>query len=677
MNPVLLLIDLQNDFLRTPDLEPSAGEVIDRVHVLLERFRELSIPVIHVFTTVSPDDDRRMPHWKAQNRWACVEGTEGHSPPESLQPLASEQIIHKTFFSAFEDGTLDEVLRSLKPDTLFVAGVHLHGCVRVTILDAYQRGFWIFVAEDAVASNDPLHAAITRRYLEKRAAAFVSADTIISLVNRGEKTTIHDTAAVAGLPTMIVAGKEIHDNTLAFIPHVSPRQTMDRLWNIPICREEQVSQATVEAQHSWPQWRESPLTVRAEILTRLAKLVQKESSSLAEQMAQEIGKPVRDGESEVARTTALLGAVARHGDDKKEGPCGEESLYHYRPVGVVAIISPWNNPLAIPIGKIAPALLYGNTVVWKPAPAGSAMAVRIMHLLALAGCPPGIVNLVCGDRLTAEAVMSNERVDGVTITGSVAAGYTAQAICARRHIPLQAELGGNNAAIVWPDSNLSVAAEKVAEAAFGTAGQRCTANRRVIVEKTCYDMFMAYLEKDTARLVWGDPLDRRTQVGPVISEQARDRIAGVVSRARGAASAFVMPHERDPQYDDLTRTGCYYPPTIICMDDPAHEIVQEETFGPVLVVQKADSWEHALALCNGVRQGLVAGLFSYSSGLQKKFLADAQAGILKINSATAGAGVESPFGGFKASGIGPPEHGASNREFYTRTQAIYHFKKRP
>ena len=677
MNPVLLLIDLQNDFLRTPSLEPAAGAVVDRASILLKRFRKLSVPAIHVFTTISQENDRRMPHWKAQNRWSCIEGTEGHSPPESLLPLSSERVVHKTFFSAFEDGTLDAVLKSLKSDTIFVAGVHLHGCVRATVLDAYQRGFRVFVAEDAVASDDPLHGALTRNYLEKRAASFLSVDAIVSLAGRGNDITKSDTSSTGVLPAMVIGGGEIHDDTLQSIPHVSPRQTDVRLSDIPVCGEKEVSRAATDARRAWPEWRELPSKTRAEVLPRLAGLVEKESASLAERMARETGKPIAEGRAEAARTIALLNAVARHADDIGEGPCGEESIYRYRPVGVVAIVSPWNNPLAIPLGKIAPALLYGNTVVWKPAPAGSAMAVRIMEMLSTAGCLPGAVNLVCGDRTTAEAVMSDERVDGVTITGSITSGYTAQVICARRHIPLQAELGGNNASIVWPDSDLAKAAGEIVGAAFGTAGQRCTANRRVIVEKSCSDALMTHFIRETAALVWGDPLDERTRVGPVISDDARDRIAGTVSRARRAALAVVVPHERDPRYDELIRTGCYYPPTIVRMDDPSHEIVREETFGPVLVVQQADDWEHALALLNGVRQGLVAGLFSHSTDLQEQFLAEAQAGILKINGATAGAGVESPFGGFKASGIGPPEHGASNREFYTRTQAVYRFKDSP
>jgi acyl-CoA reductase-like NAD-dependent aldehyde dehydrogenase len=206
-----------------------------------------------------------------------------------------------------------------------------------------------------------------------------------------------------------------------------------------------------------------------------------------------------------------------------------------------------------------------------------------------------------------------------------------------------------------------------AEGGLGFGGQRSTANRRVIVDANCYKEFLQNLETATTALIWGDPLDPKTQVGPMVSVESRNRVAELVARARQSARVIVR-HEnsRSPR-----RNGAYFPPAIVCCDDPTQEIVQEETFGPVLVVQRANDWEHAIRLCNGVRQGLVAAIFSRSKKRQAEFLEQAQAGILKINSTTANANAEAPFGGWKGSGIGPPEHGRSDREFYTRTQSIY------
>jgi acyl-CoA reductase-like NAD-dependent aldehyde dehydrogenase len=288
-----------------------------------------------------------------------------------------------------------------------------------------------------------------------------------------------------------------------------------------------------------------------------------------------------------------------------------------------------------------------------------------------AGLPANVVTLVQGDGTTAETLMADRNVDAVTLTGSLAAGHAAQTICAGRCAPFQGELGGNNAAIVWSDADLRFAARCVARGGFGSAGQRCTANRRLIVEETCYPEFLQALRDATATMPWGDPLDEETEVGPVISSAALRRIAAVIERAGAAGHDVISPHRDSRSADELLRRGWYVPPTLICCDDPAAEIVQEETFGPVVVIQRAKDWEHAIALCNGVRQGLAAAVFTDSLERQQRFLAEARAGLLKINASTAGAAPDAPFCGWQTSGVGPPEHGAADIEFYTRSQTIY------
>jgi len=671
MKPAILMIDLQNDFLQSAYLEPAAGQVVSEATRLLSSGRRLSIPVVHIWTTVSSEEDRRMPHWKSAGKWACVEGSEGHATPGPLRPLSHENVIHKTFFSAFSVEALDRVLELLKVDTLLLAGVHLHGCIRTTALDAYQRGLRVLIVEDAVASDDPLHAAVSRRYLQRRGIRFITLDTLLSTLGNRTPYGTRTARCKHMLPATVISGVAEGSDGLGCIIHGSPRQSDETLWGVPICGQELVSRATGAAQEAWTQWRDSTISFRIGILKRMVSLLEKESYPLAKQMAMEIGKPLTHGRTEVARSVALLRSGMHLAKRPMEIRCSANSVMRYRPLGVIAIITPWNNPLAIPLGKIAPALLFGNTVVWKPAPAGASLALRAMELLREAGCPPGIVNLVCGDSSTALTLMSDGKVEGVTFSGSLAAGYSAQDICASRHIPLQAELGGNNAAIVWGDIDLKGVAPMVAEAAFGFAGQRCTANRRVIVDSRHYKKFLNYLASAVSRLACLDPLEDTTQVGPLISFDALRRIDAVVARAKEAKGLVLAPHNTDPDFIELRRRGAYYPPSIICCDEPDHEIVQEETFGPILVVQRARNWDHAIQLCNGVRQGLVAALFSSSSQFQKRFLEEAKSGVLKINMGTADANAEAPFGGWRASGIGPPEHGLSNREFYTRTQSVY------
>jgi acyl-CoA reductase-like NAD-dependent aldehyde dehydrogenase len=272
--------------------------------------------------------------------------------------------------------------------------------------------------------------------------------------------------------------------------------------------------------------------------------------------------------------------------------------------------------------------------------------------------------------------MANSLTGGVTFTGSSGAGVAAQVLCARRRIPFQGELGGNNAAIVWSDADLEQAATLLALGGFGNAGQRCTATRRVIVDRQCAARFFEFFQQAVAGLKWGDPLDPLTQVGPVISRRAMRRIAGVIDRAREAGATICVPHDSETHPRSGTN-GFYVPPTIIRCHDPTSEIVQEETFGPVVVLQEAAAWDEALALCNGVSQGLVASLFSESKNRQESFLAESRAGMLRINGPTAGASAGAPFGGWKASGIGPAEHGPADVEFYTRWQTIYALSQQP
>ncbi len=474
------------------------------------------------------------------------------------------------------------------------------------------------------------------------------------------------------LPATATAGGPVRrGDELPGAVHSAPHRRGTPLWRVPLCPVESVAEATTRAQVAAGRWSRSGWSDRSALLERLADVVAAEAERLARQIATEVGKPVCDARSEVVFAMQLIRAAVGRSSAHHEVERGPEWRVCRRPHGVVALITPWNNPLAIPVGKLAPALLYGNTVVLKPSPPGAGVALTLLTLLERAGAPTGLVHLVNGDAATAQCVIEDPRVGAVSLTGTIDAGAAGRASCARRGIPFQGELGGNNAAIVWSDADLSSAAQQVAAGAFGSAGQRCTANRRVIVDENCYDTFLAHLEQATAALPWGDPLEDRTQVGPLVNDAALRRVTAVVTRARNAGWSVLQAHADSPAGEKLQQVGCYYPPTIVLCDDPAAEIVQEETFGPVLVVQRATSVDHALALNNGVSQGLVAALFSHSAALQERFLAEARAGILKLNRATAGVDAAASFGGWKASGDGPPEHGSGDALFYTRAQTVY------
>jgi acyl-CoA reductase-like NAD-dependent aldehyde dehydrogenase len=408
---------------------------------------------------------------------------------------------------------------------------------------------------------------------------------------------------------------------------------------------------------------------RIQLIAHLAGQLAARSTPLAELIANEVGKPLRFSVTEVHRTETMIRAsLARHATQSYDQPAGPARLRR-RPIGTVAVITPANNPIYIPLSKMIPAVLYGNSVIFKPALEATRVAQQLMNTLALAGWPDDLVQCRMGGNDEAERLMNDPHVSAVTITGSESAGQTARTICSRRNIPLQAELGGNNAAIVWSDADLPSAAQSIAAGAFEMAGQRCTANRRVIVHQECRNAFLQLLQSACQTLSWGDPLSLATQIGPLTTPARCQRVATTVQQAKSFAQILHPLGTESPITPRFP--GCWYPPTIVHCDDPSAQIVQEETFGPVLVVQTATNWQHALELCNGVRQGLVAAIFSRSRPLIRDFLEHAEAGILKVNQSTADAAIDIPFCAWKGSGTGLPEHGIFNREFYTRPQTVY------
>jgi alpha-ketoglutaric semialdehyde dehydrogenase len=667
MKPLLLLVDLQNDFLSVPGLEPEAAEIVRRAARLLCGARARGVPVVHAVTAVDAESDDRMPHWKAAGLWRCVRGTEGHAAPAELAPAGRDVVVAKTFFSAFSSAGLPPAIAAAGADTLLVAGVHLHGCVRATVLDAYQRGLAVWVAEDAVGSDDPLHAAVTRRYLEGRAARFAPVEELLARLAEAARPAED---APVQLPAALVAGSELDPADLPRLVHRSPRDTAQRLFAVARSGAAEAAKAAAAARDCGGAWRRIPTAERAKPLAALAERLEAQAPRLAAELAVDVGKPVTQGEAEVRRAAALVrNAAARKAlDVERSGPA---SAFRRVPLGVVAVVTPFNNPIAIPWGKIAPALALGNTVVWKPAPAATRLALTTLALARESGLPEGVVNVLTGDHGAALAAMSDPNVDAVSLTGSSAAGWAAQEICARRRIPLQAELGGNNAAIVWEGADLPRAASLVAAGAFSFAGQRCTANRRAVVEASLFEEFLELLARAAEALGWGDPLDPATEVGPLVSETARERVAGAVERASGMANRILVLHAGGPRAGPLSAAGIYYPPTLVVGAPHESAIVQGETFGPVLALERADRFEDALRLANGVPQGLAAALFSGPGPWREHFDRGAQAGILKWNASTADADAFAPFGGWKASGLGPPEHGPGDAEFYGRLQAIY------
>lgn len=291
----------------------------------------------------------------------------------------------------------------------------------------------------------------------------------------------------------------------------------------------------------------------------------------------------------------------------------------------------------------------------------------LTETLAEADIPENCVNIVLGDASTAQAVISHPRIAAISFTGSEAAGQQVSVLCAVHQKRFQAELGGNNGAIVTINCDIDAIAAELARQAYCFAGQRCTAPRRLIVEHCAYDKFVKSFIKHASLLQIGFPLDPKTQLGPLVSRRRQAYIAALVDQCKREGGRIL--HGGNIPVDFVQ--GCWYEPTIVTGVRPDAYIVQEESFGPVVVIQEAKDFDDALRLCNGVKQGLVATLYSDDRKKQRHFLLEAEAGILRINAGQSTIHPDAAFGGWKSSGIGLPEHGQWDCEFYTCPQSMY------
>jgi len=661
MKVALLLVDAQMDFYARPSLQPDAETLIARTGALLTAFRRLRLPVLHAQIRVRRDGRDRMPHWKRQDLWACVDGSEGASAPEPLVPLANEAVHYKLGFDPFANPALATDLRALDIDTLVIAGLYLHGCVRSAVLSAYEMGLTVWVAVDAVGSTEVLHSEITREYLEGRAAEFLPVAALLRRLGAEPESD-----APADLPIACIDNHWLTAELTRQVIHADPCDPRTRLAVIGCVEADHIAEASRAAQAAQARYAKTPLVERVQLLHRWSEQLQERADALVSMMVVDCAKPINDAKEEMGRALAHLDAAARIAQREPE-VIAPGIQVRMQPRGCVGLITPWNNPVAIALGKLAPALMFTNSVVWKPAIPATRCSMLIMEALIAAGAPPGLVNLVCGDAATARVLMLDAAVDVISITGSVSTGRTAAAICALGDKPLQAELGGNNACVVLADADIDAEVAGLARAAFSFSGQRCTAIRRFVVERSIQAKFSAALVAAVEALRIGPPSDPQTEIGPLISASQKARMTTIVSQAIEAGARLLCGGQAPEQW----ATGNYFQPTLIECDNPAAAVVQQESFGPIAVIQPADDLDDAIALANGVPHGLLASLVSADPAAHQQFGDAVAAGIVKLTPGPLAVHPDAPFGGWKASAIGPPEHGLWDREFYARPQVIY------
>jgi len=421
-------------------------------------------------------------------------------------------------------------------------------------------------------------------------------------------------------------------------------------------------------------WGLAPAHERGAILKRAAVLVGAAAPDWGRELAREEGKTLAEGIGEVRRAAQILEYFGNDAD-REAGSLfssprrGERILVTRKPLGTVALITPFNFPIAIPAWKIAPALAYGNTVVWKPAGTVPLLAFRLTQALAEAGLPDGVLNLVFGEREVGTALVAHPGVDGLSFTGSTAVGRSLAAAGAARGIPVQAELGGKNAAVVLADADLDLAAGQVLAGAFNSSGQKCTATSRLVVDRSIAAEFGRLVAERADALVVGDPTAEGVNLGPVISARSRDAIVDGIVRAEQEGARSLTSGALD--LADGLGDGYFVRPTVLECPVDVPFLWEQELFGPVLALRVADSVDEAFALANAGGFGLSAAVFTKDLGLALDAVDRMQVGILHVNSETAGADPHVPFGGAKGSGLGPKEQGGAARDFYTSTTTVY------
>ncbi len=434
---------------------------------------------------------------------------------------------------------------------------------------------------------------------------------------------------------------------------------------------EDVAAAVGAAAAAYPSWSRLSIAARASFLSRAAAELEARADEIARDMTAEMGKPIREARGETLRAAQILrfaasAAYGPVGEHFEQSATGAEVSTRRRPLGVVGLITPWNFPIAIPVWKLAPALVHGNTVVLKLAYEAPRTGLHVAEAFERAGLPAGVLNVLTGRGSTAGAALVRApEVRAVSFTGSVATGHEVRDEATRLGKRVQLELGGQNPLIVMEDADLERAAEATYAGAFWSAGQKCTATRRVYVQSGAYDAFRSAFLDRVARGRVGDPIEPDVEVGPLVNEAQMREVLAAIERGVEEGGTVLAGGGRVDE-----RAYLVAPTVFEDVDDEAF-LSCEEVFGPVTSLYRFDGLDDALARANRLPFGLSAGIFTRSLPAATRFREECRAGLLHVNSQTAGAEVHVPFGGIKASGFGPHEQGGAAVEFYTDLVTVY------
>jgi aldehyde dehydrogenase (NAD+) len=455
----------------------------------------------------------------------------------------------------------------------------------------------------------------------------------------------------------------------------NPANTDDLIGVFQKSTREDVRRAIEAARRAYEDWRLVPAPRRAELLFRAAQLVADRKQSLSRDMTREMGKitdeTLGDVQEAIDMTFFMAGEGRRQYGQTVPSELRDKFAMSVRqPLGVCAIITPWNFPMAIPSWKIVPALVCGNTVVFKPATLTPLSALHFVKILEEAGIPKGVVNLVTGDGAeVGDALIGSAEVRVVSFTGSTAVGRKVSEKTAPTFKKVHLEMGGKNAIIVMDDANLPLAIDGCVWGGFGTTGQRCTAASRVIVHEKVYRDFVNQFVERASALRVGDGLDPRTQMGPVVSQSQLDTVMKYV--AIGRAEGARLLYGGQPLRDGAYARGFFHQPTVFADVEPAMRIAREEIFGPVVSVMPCESLEDAVEIANDVPYGLSASIYTQDVNRAFSAMREMNTGIFYVNAPTIGAEVHLPFGGTKDTGNGHREAGNAALDVFSEWKSIY------
>ena len=457
------------------------------------------------------------------------------------------------------------------------------------------------------------------------------------------------------------------------VANINPSDTSDVIGDYAQADDAQVSAALEAAENGFAAWSASGIQQRFDILDAIGTEILARKEELGTILSREEGKTLPEGIGEAARAGQIFkffaGEVLRlTGETVPSTRPGIDVEICREPLGVVGVITPWNFPIAIPAWKIAPALAYGNSVIFKPASLAPGSGWALSEIISRSGLPDGVFQLLMGSGATVgKSLLEDSRVRGVSFTGSVGTGGLVASSMSARGAKFQLEMGGKNPLVVLDDTDFETAISCAVNGAFFSTGQRCTASSRLIVEAGIYDRFAEAMIEATGKLRVGNALDADTQIGPVVDQSQLDQNIEYLEIGKKEGANLAVGGERL----SLETDGFYMAPALFTDTDNAMRINREEIFGPVATIIKANDVEHAIELANDTSFGLSAGICTQSLASATHFKRRSRAGMVMINLPTAGVDYHVPFGGTKGSSYGSREQGKYAAEFYTTVKTTY------